>query len=125
MTERYAFHAIAPAAKPRMTQRDKWAQRPAVLRYRDYCDELRAAMPAYELPTELRLRFYIAMPRSWSKKDRAEKDGKPHDQKPDIDNLAKAFMDAFKSDDSHVAKLYVEKYWAEAGGIQVGLGSPS
>jgi uncharacterized cupin superfamily protein len=32
-----------PVGKPRMTQRDKWAKRPAVLRYREWADRARAA----------------------------------------------------------------------------------
>ena len=32
-----------PAPKPRMTQSDRWKQRPCVLRYREYADAIRAA----------------------------------------------------------------------------------
>lgn len=45
--------------------------------------------------------------------------GAPHEGKPDIDNLAKAFMDAFKSDDSHVFELHADKYWGPGGFIEV------
>lgn len=110
---------VTPVGKPRMTQRDKWKQRPAVVKYRAYCDELRLLMPGYELGISLDLKFYLPMPKSWSTKKRAEMNGTYHDQKPDIDNLAKAFMDAFKSEDKHVAVLKCEKYWAEVGGIEV------
>lgn len=110
---------IDPLGKPRMTQRDKWKLRPAVVRYRAYCDELRLKMPAYELGMSVQLVFHIAMPRTWSKKKRAENLGKLHDQKPDIDNLAKGFMDAFKCEDKHVAVLHAEKYWAETGALEV------
>ena len=34
-------YPIIPLGKPRMTQRDKWAKRPAVLRYRAFKDECR------------------------------------------------------------------------------------
>lgn len=110
---------ITPVGKPRMTQRDKWKVRPPVQRYRDFCDELRLQLPGYELGISLNIKFYIAMPKSWSKKKRAEMNGTYHDQKPDVDNLAKAFMDAFKSEDKHVAVLHAEKYWAEHGSIEV------
>jgi Holliday junction resolvase RusA-like endonuclease len=63
--------------------------------------------------------FYLPMPKSWSKKKRTEMNGTYHDQKPDIDNLAKAFMDAFGSEDKHVAILHAEKYWAEKGYIEL------
>ena len=32
---------ICPVAKPRMTQSDKWRERPAVVKYRAFADELR------------------------------------------------------------------------------------
>jgi len=32
-----------PVGKPRMTRKDKWAQRPCVLRYREWADRARAA----------------------------------------------------------------------------------
>lgn len=110
---------LDPVGKPRMTQRDRWKFRPAVVKYHEYCDKLRDALPGYELGMDLNIRFYIAMPKSYSKKKRAELDGTYHDQKPDIDNLAKGFMDAFKSEDKHVAVLHAEKYWAEEGAVEV------
>lgn len=110
---------ITPVGKPRLTQRDKWKQREPVLRYRAYCDELRLRLPHYELPTKLIIVFYLPMPASWSQKKRREMVGTPHDQKPDIDNLAKGFMDAFKSEDKHVAILHAEKYWAREGAIVI------
>ena len=110
---------IDPVAKPRMTRSDKWQQRPAVLKYRQYCDDLRHHLPGYALPGQLRLTFFIKMPASWSTKKRSSMVGAPHTQKPDVDNLAKAFMDAFKTDDSHVFDLHAEKYWAEVGSVDV------
>ena len=104
-----------------MTQRDHWKQRPAVMAYRTYCDELRLKLPGYELPVSLNVTFWLPMPASWSKKKRQEKVGTPHDQKPDIDNLAKGFMDVFKAEDKHVAALICRKYWAEEGGITIYL----
>ena len=112
---------IDPMGKPRMTKRDKWQQRPAVMRYRSYCDQLRIMLGEdYELPEVLDLTFYIAMPKSWSAKKKQQMVLKPHRQKPDIDNLAKAFMDAFKKEDAHVYQLRAVKYWAERGEIFVG-----
>lgn len=116
--------AVNPLGKPRMTQRDRWKQRPAVIRYHQYCDDLREKLPGYELPARLTLTFYLPMPPSWSKKKRRDSIGKPHDQKPDIDNLSKAFMDAFKSEDKHVSVLHAEKYWAQVGGIGLQVNEP-
>ena len=121
----YVSLPITPMRAPRMTVRDRWTDvergkgRPAVLRYFRYRDELRRALPDYELPTRLDITFLIPMPKSWSKKKRAAYAGSPHDQKPDIDNLAKAFLDAFHSEDKHVYSLTAEKYWAETGSIEL------
>lgn len=111
---------ITPMGKPRMTQRDVWKQRPVVMRYRAYCDELRYNLPGYELTPALSLTFGIEMPKSWSKAKREQMRERPHQQKPDIDNLCKAFMDAFKSDDSHVWALHAEKLWADKPYIILG-----
>ena len=32
------IYDITPIGKPRMTRADKWKQRPAVMRYRAFCD---------------------------------------------------------------------------------------
>jgi Holliday junction resolvase RusA-like endonuclease len=110
---------VTPVGKPRMTQRDRWKRRPVVVRYWQYCDDLRAALPFYDLPERLSVTFYIPMPPSWSQQKRREHVGAPHDQKPDVDNLAKGFMDAFKTEDKHVYVLHAEKYWADAGAIEL------
>lgn len=111
------FVPIRPMGKPRMTQRDRWAQRPAVMRYRDFCDDLRMKY-ANALPEVLMMEFHIGMPDSWSKKKKAAHVGQPHRQKPDIDNLSKAVMDALAKEDSYIYVLHAEKYWAEEPGIE-------
>lgn len=116
---------IEPMGKPRQTQSDRWKQRPAVMKYRAFCDELRLKLPGYELPAELCIDFFLPMPKSWSKKEKAAKIGQPHDSKPDIDNLAKAFMDAFKTEDKHVYKLTAAKYWSHNGAIVLDHYSPA
>lgn len=110
--------AIDPIGKPRMTQRDVWKKRPCVMRYRQFCDELRLQYRGL-LPDKLTLRFVIAMPLSWSKKKRLAMDGQPHQQKPDIDNLVKSVLDALCSDDSYVWHLEATKCWGQDGLIQI------
>jgi Holliday junction resolvase RusA-like endonuclease len=113
---------ITPLGKPRMTQRNKWYAPPEIQRYWNYANELKLKLPHYILGTELTINFYLPMPKSWSKKKRFEMVGQLHDQKPDIDNLAKGFMDAVKSDindDKRIAVLYCKKYWAEKGAIEL------
>lgn len=109
---------VDPVPKPRMTQRDKWAKRPAVLRYRAFCDQVRDAGASVP-ESGAHIVFHLAMPASWSKRKRAEMAGKPHQQKPDVDNLAKALLDACLAEDQGVWDVRVTKVWAEQGGIEI------
>lgn len=112
--------AITPVPKPRMTQRDKWAKRPAVLRYRAFADELRLQLNGWNIPPfGLHLTFHVQMPPSWSKKKRSAMDGQPHQQKPDVDNYLKAFMDAVEADDAYVWDVRATKRWSTAPGIEI------
>lgn len=110
-------YPIAPVSKPRMTQRDRWKGRPAVLEYHAFKDEVRAR--GVTIPVPCKVVFYIAMPASWSAKKRAAMNGQPHTQKPDVDNLCKALMDAVFGDDSHVWSIWTEKRWSDAGRIAI------
>jgi len=111
---------ITPVGKPRMTQRDKWKQRPAVLRYHSFCDEIRLKYKQ-PLPAALLLTFYIAMPESWSARKKEAMVGEPHQQRPDTDNFCKAVMDALAWDDSYIYILGASKWWALEGGIEIGV----
>ena len=70
------------------------------------------------------LRFYFKRPKSHyftaKGKKNLIKDSAPkkHTKKPDVDNLAKAVLDAltdmkFWKDDSQVTKLTIQKHWAD------------
>lgn len=105
--------------KPRMTQLDKWKQRPVVLRYRAWCDLVRLSAGLTEhmtltRPTRLTLRIFLACPASWSRTKRLDYNGDPHTAKPDLDNIAKGIMDALFVNDSYVYKVEMEKWWTEA-----------
>lgn len=111
-------HRIVPVAKPRMTQSDRWNQRPAVLRYRAFADAARAS-GLYVGPA-CGLVFYLPMPKSWGKKKRAGRDGRPHVQKPDLDNLVKSVFDATNPEDAWIWNLStVQKRWAQDGAVVV------
>ena len=67
---------------------------------------------------DLDIKFVIPMPTSWSEKKRVEMDGKPHTQRPDLDNLIKAFKDALLIEDSHVHTYHnMKKTWGRNGAI--------
>ncbi len=107
---------IVPVPKPRMTRSDAWKKRPAVVRYFAFKDELRGLVRG-SLEPDVSLVFYLPMPKSWSEKKRVAMCGSPHQKKPDIDNLIKAFLDALCDDDSYVYAIRAEKYWAYDGKI--------
>lgn len=118
---RYEFN-ITPVAKPRMTQRDKWKKRPVVNKYYAFKDtvNLIANRLKYKVEPILSIDFHIPMPKSWSKKKRIEMKGKPHQQKPDLDNLIKAWKDCLCKEDSFVWSYKdCNKYWSETGKIIV------
>tara|TARA_R110000787_G_scaffold194120_1_gene305704 strand:+ start:18725 stop:19087 length:363 start_codon:yes stop_codon:yes gene_type:complete len=112
------LYPVNPVSKPRQTQRDKWQKRPAVMRYRAFADECR--LRKVELPESgAWVVFHIPMPASWSKMKRAMMKGKPHQQKPDFDNLIKALSDAIHKEDSGIWDCRVTKVWAEEGAIEI------
>ena len=101
-----------------MTQRDKWQKRPAVLRYRAFCDEVRAH--GVRLPeSDAHIIFHMPMPSSWSQRKRKEMIGQPHQQRPDLDNLIKALGDAVHVEDSGLWDYRATKVWAETGAIEI------
>jgi len=116
---------IDPMGKPRMTRSDRWTNkekgvgRSSVLRYFNWQDELRLRLPNYDVPAELTIVFALPMPRSYSKKKRAELLGQPHQEKPDIDNLVKAFLDTLCTEDKHVWHVDASKVWSEYGSITI------
>jgi len=113
-------YIITPIPKPRMTQRDKWKQRPSVMRYRAFKDQVRDHRVT--LPTSgAHIIFHIPMPKSWSKKKRRDMRGQGHQQTPDLDNLLKALKDALFDDDSHIWDYKASKVWALEGAIIISI----
>lgn len=111
------MYPIVPVAKPRMTRSDKWKQRDCVLKYRAFKDECR--LRGLELFEQVDLTFVVPMPASWSKKKREQMNGRPHQQRPDIDNYLKSLMDAVLEEDSHIWHVAARKIWGEQGAIIV------
>ncbi len=101
-----------------MTQRDKWAKRPSVLRYRAFKDECR--LQGVKLPDGgAHVTFYIKMPESWSRKKRDEMNWEPHQQTPDVDNLLKALLDATHTQDCTVYDIRATKLWHTRGSFTI------
>lgn len=112
------IYDICPVPKPRQTIRDKWKKRPPVLRYRAFCDAIRAA--GIQLPDHgYHVTFVLPMPASWSNKKREQMNGKPHQQRPDRDNLEKALLDAIFEEDCTIWDGRTTKVWGEKGEIWI------
>ena len=107
---------ITPVPKPRQTRSDKWKQRPCVMRYRAFADEVRLRLGVFDLNGHA-VTFGIPMPKSWSKTKQEIMDGEPHTQTPDLDNLMKALGDALYTDDSGIHEISLKKVWSRKGFI--------
>lgn len=117
----------APVAKgrPRMA-RQGTAYTPAkTRRYEDVVRQLAAAArpPLFEGPVRVTVIATIEPPRSWSKRKTAAHLGRPHCQRPDADNLAKAVTDALNRivwhDDAQIWSLTVRKEWGRPARVTV------
>lgn len=104
---------ILAMGKPRMTRSDRWKKRDCVLRYRSWCDELRAAIG--EIPQDayrVDWTAYFPIPKSYSKKQREAMKGQLHQVKPDRDNIDKAVCDALFKQDQVIAQGSQCKMWS-------------
>jgi len=113
-------YPITPIPKPRMTRRDQWLSppRPPVKRYWDFC--LQCKLEKVVLPCfGFHVTFILPFPKSYSEKIKKQLDGRPHMQKPDLDNLLKALGDAIYQDDSGIYDIWVTKRWGHEGKIMI------
>ena len=121
----YRFNVV-PVAAPRMTHADRWKRRPCVVKYFKYRDQVRdqAQVMGVTLSETFSVQFYLAMPRSWSKRKKQAHDGKPHQAKPDADNLLKGWMDCF-GEDCAVWSVCASKVWSASPGVVLVVPAPS
>ena len=121
---------IVPFPAPRMTKSDKWKtnpnhpdplkrQRVPVAKYFAFKNKIQSLLGNEKigLSDEINLIFVLPMADSWSKRKKELMNKTPHKQKPDWDNLAKAFCDSFGIDDSHVWNARISKFWGYRGAI--------
>lgn len=112
---------VCPCPAPRQTRSDQYRVRPAVARYRLFRDLVRAEWRECKWigPADyMEVTFWIPMPKTWSQKKKDQMVFRPHQGKPDLDNLAKGFWDAIyrDEDDSHIYHAVLSKYWAPGPG---------
>ena len=112
---------FAPVSKPRMTQRDRWAKRPCVLRYRMFADRVRKRFEGVSLEGVHNLSWtaYFPMPESWSKIKKTVTRGTPHYSKPDRDNVDKAILDALFEQDNGISSGTLVKMWDDGKGTRI------
>lgn len=110
---------IDPVAKPRMTSSDRWKHRPIVDKYFAFKDAIVGLcnLSKFVLPDKYKVEFFIKMPDSWSKWRRNDLDGKPHQQKPDLDNLVKSINDCLRTKDESIYWIEASKFWSTQGKI--------
>lgn len=113
-----AMYLVEPMAAPRMTQRDRWSKRPVVQRYFAFRDQVRQNQVLIP-ESGAHITFVLPMPPSWPKAKRAKHAWQPHQQRPDVDNLAKALLDAVFDEDCRVHDIRVSKIWGDYGMIVV------
>jgi len=118
--------------RPRFARRGKFTSTYTPQKTKTYEDEIRmmakAAMGASEpLETPMTVAIYIrvAIPASYSKQKRKDALAgviKPM-KKPDLDNVAKCFLDSMNEiiylDDKQVVNLHVTKVYAETPAVEV------
>lgn len=115
------FYPVPPCPKPRMTRSDKWKKRDCVMRYWAFKDEINAY--GVKLPDSCCVVFHLPMPKSWSATRKFAMIGKPHQQKPDLDNLIKALCDALLEKDEVLWNINAKKIWSPNPGIEIQTGA--
>ena len=111
-------YLILPVAKPRMTKRDTWLKRPATTKYWNFKDEVKRL--GIKMPLSgAHIIFHMPMPKSVKGSKREKTLGRPHQVKPDADNLIKALFDALYENDAGIWDFRVTKVWSEKGRIEI------
>lgn len=132
VSPKYVFNLI-PQPAPRMSSSDRFKtnpqhpnpalrQRPAVTRYFGF--RLALSSMANLLKFDItqtagyfNILFILPMGESWTKSKKDRMDGTPHQQRPDRDNLLKAFQDALAVEDGFIWGGEVVKRWGKEGKI--------
>lgn len=108
-----------PISAPRMTRRDKWAKRPCVVKYFAWRDLARLSarrLPDPELVEHIEVSALFPLPR----RPRAgQVNGGPHRQKPDVDNILKAVLDALFGQDQAIPSAKITKSYNRYPGTVV------
>lgn len=113
---------VKPMGAVRMTSRGKWVSESAK-RYLSYKEqiqwEVKKQLRTNEIitgPIDVKMIFFMPIPKSWSKKKKDQAVGEFHTKKPDADNLVKGVFDSLNKlvwkDDNQVCKILAKKIYA-------------
>lgn len=112
-----------PMGAPRMNRADRWKQRPCVMRYREFKDAIRSAVPCSlprpEQVADLSWVAYFVPAKSHSTKKRLAMLDTLHRVKPDRDNIDKAVLDALFENDQAIASGMIVKRWGREEKIEI------
>lgn len=118
--DRVFFRIPEDVLKPDGLKRKKRLEK-----YNDYKSSLYelAKLNKFDMPPNgLCISFFIPIPKTWKKWKKKLMHFKPHQQKPDLSNLLKAFEDSLVTDDSFIYHYGgLAKYWVdfEVGWIEL------
>lgn len=118
--------------RPRFVRRGNFTQTYTPEKTKTYEDEIRymarcamGASEPLETPVTVAIYIRVEIPKSFSKQKRKDALAniiKPT-KKPDIDNIAKCFLDAMNGhvylDDKQVVSLHITKVYSEIGAVEV------
>lgn len=112
-----------PQSRPRFTRQGHAYEDKKVKAYKESVRMVAASrmrgMPPIGGPVTVSLTFFLPIPKSWSREKRADAEqGRAlPTKKPDVDNLAKAVLDACNgiiyADDSQIIHMTVQKWYGE------------
>ena len=115
--------APVPASRPRVT---RWSTFYPP-KYTAFRQELGVLLDSYCLtPSQdllyVKLDFHVQIPKSWSKRKKAEKDTRFCDNNADVDNYIKAVLDSaegrYYNNDKQVVMIRARKFWSLDGRIE-------
>jgi len=115
--------APVPASRPRVTRWSTFYPK----KYTAFRQELGVLLDSYCLtPSQdllyVKLDFHVQIPKSWSKKKKAEKDTRFCDNNMDVDNLCKAVLDSceghYYENDKQIVMIRARKFWSLDGRIE-------
>lgn len=110
-----------PVAKPRMVRSDRYKKRPVVLNYWAFKDRIihQAKQQGFKLSNAYKVTFVMPFPEKLAEQKKVEYEGKPHQIRPDLDNMLKALNDCLMAEDSEVHYVSCRKIWGRVGKIIV------